>query len=198
MRNESKEIPYAGFWVRLAAYAMDMFFVSLLLLAVRIPHFFAGTGSLLNRPVFFTKTAYDILLYVLQSLYFIVLTRLRGATLGKSLFRLKVISAEDRKLTWIEVIFRETVGRFLSTVILLIGYILIIPDDEKRALHDMLSDTRVIYAHEEDAYRKRRVPVPAGTGPVFENFAPAPVSGERIPAEGNGNTSRQMEENNEL
>ena len=59
MRNESKEIPYAGFWVRLAAYTLDMLFVSLLLLAVRIPHFFfffCRPGSLLNRPVFFTKT----------------------------------------------------------------------------------------------------------------------------------------------
>ena len=200
MRNESKEIPYAGFWVRLAAYTLDMLFVSLLLLAVRIPHFFGGIGrpgSLLNRPVFFTKTVYEILLYLAQSLYFILLTRLRGATLGKSLFRLKVVSAEDRDLTWIEVIFRETVGRFLSSVILMIGYILIIPDQEKRALHDMLSDTRVIYAHEEDAYRKRRDPLPVGPAPVFENFAPAPVpdSGERILAEADTGEGSRMEEN---
>ena len=201
MRDESNRIPYAGFWVRLAAYAMDMLFVSLLLLAVRIPHWIGGIGgadSLLDRPVFFAWTAYDILLYLLQSLYFILMTRLRGATLGKSLFRLRVVSAEGRDLSWIEVIFRETAGRFLSSAVLMLGYILIIPDRDKRALHDMLSDSRVIYVHEADAYRKRKAVLQETPVPVFENF---PSVSEGRPQEtllAAGEADRDPEENHAL
>jgi hypothetical protein len=56
----------------------------------------------------------------------------------------------------------------------MIGYIMIIPDEEKQALHDMLSDTRVIYAHEEDAYRKKKKNIGAPeTVPVFKGTIPA-------------------------
>jgi len=176
MRNESNEIPYAGFCVRAAAFITDMLLVNLLLMPVRLVHFFTsfgGPASLMDRPVFFSKTPFDLFIWAVTVFYFILLTKLRGATLGKSLFRLKVVSCEERKLTWIEVIFRETAGRFLSSFILMIGYLMIIPDDEKRALHDMLSDTRVIYAHEEDAYRKKkRVPEDPYSVPVFKGSVP--------------------------
>ena len=185
MRNESNEIPYAGFFVRAAAFIMDMLLVNLLLMPARIVHFFTSFGSpasLMDSPVFFSKTPFALFIWAVTVLYFILLTKLRGATLGKSVFRLKVVSCEERDLTWIEVIFRETAGRFLSSVILMIGYIMIIPDGEKQALHDMLSDTRVIYAHEEDAYRKKKklpeepygVPEFKGTIPAAEEDAVLP------------------------
>ena len=56
------------------------------------------------------------------------------------------MSADGGKLSLIDVIYRETVGKFLSGVILSIGFIMAGIDKEKRALHDMLCDTRVIYA----------------------------------------------------
>lgn len=177
MRNESNEIPYAGFFVRAAAFITDMLLVNLLLMPARIVHFFTAFGSpasFMDRPVFFSKSPFDLFVWVVTVFYFILMTKLRGATLGKSIFRLKVVSCEERNLTWVEVIFRETAGRFLSSVILMIGYILIIPDEEKQALHDMLSDTRVIYAHEEDAYRKKKKNIGAPeTVPVFKGTIPA-------------------------
>ena len=194
MRNESNEIFYAGFFARFAAFITDMLFVNLLLIPVRVICFFTSLGSpapFMDTPVFFSKTPFDLLVWAFTALYFILLTRLRGATFGKSLFRLKVVSCEERDLTWIEVIFRETAGRFLSTVILMIGYLMMIPDREKQALHDMLSDTRVIYAHEEDAYRKRNaVSEDSRSVPVFKGSVPAvEASPVQVPAK---------EENNEL
>lgn len=194
MRNESNEIPYAGFFVRTAAFITDMLLVNLLLMPVRIVHFFTAFGSpasFMDRPVFFSKTPFDLFVWAVTVFYFILMTKLRGATLGKSIFRLKVVSCEERDLTWIEVIFRETAGRFLSTVILMIGYLMMIPDREKQALHDMLSDTRVIYAHEEDAYRKRNaVSEDSRSVPVFKGSVPAvEASPVQVPAK---------EENNEL
>lgn len=55
-------------------------------------------------------------------------------------------------MTFFEVTFRETVGRFLSALILSIGYIMIAIDKKKRGLHDILSDTNVVYYHEKKVY----------------------------------------------
>lgn len=60
---------------------------------------------------------------------------------------IKVVNADGGRLSFFQVLYRETIGRFLSGVILGIGYIMIAMDKRKRALHDHLSDTRVIYVH---------------------------------------------------
>lgn len=85
-------------------------------------------------------------MYLISSAYFIAFTYLSGATLGKRLFHLKVIDKGGEKLTFLNVIYRETIGRFLSGLLCL-GYLLIAVDTEKRGLHDVLCDTRVIYTH---------------------------------------------------
>ena len=94
----------------------------------------------------------DILFYLMQAAYFILLTYFTGSTLGKKIFQIRVVSTEERKMTFFEVAFRETVGRFLSALILSIGYIMIAVDKNKRGLHDILSDTNVVYYHEKKVY----------------------------------------------
>ena len=74
---------------------------------------------------------------------------------------LRVVSAHHKKLTFLNVLYRETIGRFLSNFILGIGYILIGIDKEKRGLHDILSDTRVIYGKKIKVYPVYQRPVPA-------------------------------------
>ena len=65
-------------------------------------------------------------------MYFILMTYFTGSTLGKKLFRIKVIASDTRKLSLWTVIFRETIGRYLSKIIIYIGYIMMLPDKEKR------------------------------------------------------------------
>jgi uncharacterized RDD family membrane protein YckC len=76
----------------------------------------------------------------------------RSATLGKMACGLKVIRADGRSLSW-GVCF----GRFfmwnvvtsgipyVNSVLMLVSAIMLGVDDEKRALHDRVCDTRVIY-----------------------------------------------------
>ena len=59
--------------------------------------------------------------------------------------KIKVCKEGEEKLSIIDVIYRETIGRYLSGLVLCIGYILIALDNRKRSLHDMLCDTVVIY-----------------------------------------------------
>ena len=78
-----------------------------------------------------------------------MLTYFTGSTLGKKLLQIQVVSAENRKLTFFEIVFRESVGRFLSALIIYIGYFMIGADKNKRGLHDILSDTCVVYHHQK-------------------------------------------------
>lgn len=149
MQNKESERVYAGFFVRLAAFIVDSLIVGAGLLVIKIPMWFAsfGTDNLLQKDFIFEYSVLDIVYYVLGVCYFALLTYYTGATLGKRLFHLRVISSEDRKPTFFEIAFRESVGRFLSHVIVFVGYIMVGADKKKRGLHDILSDTYVIYEH---------------------------------------------------
>lgn len=155
MQNKTDNLVYAGFFVRFAAYIADMVIVSAVLFFLRLPVWFTGIinpGNLLVRDVIFKYSVADILFYILVSAYFILLTYFTGSTLGKKLFNIRVISTEERRYTFFEVVFRETVGRFLAKIVLFAGYIMAGLDKQKRGLHDILSDTCVVYCHERRVY----------------------------------------------
>ncbi|MFR4625420.1 MAG: RDD family protein [Dorea formicigenerans] len=79
-------------------------------------------------------------------MYFALLTWCTGTTIGKRLMNLRVVPADgNEKLSFVDVLYRETVGRFLCGISIWIGYIIVGIDKEKRGFHDMLCDTRVVY-----------------------------------------------------
>ncbi len=156
MQNKTEK-PFAGFLVRFFAYITDMFIVGILLFGFKIPaviQSFSNPNGFFVRDVFFNYTFYDVIAFILTSLYFILMTYYCGATIGKMLLRIKVVSIEDRDLKLSEVVVREIFGKYLSALIIFIGYLMIIPDEQKRSFHDRISDTRVIYVHEEGAYKR--------------------------------------------
>lgn len=139
---------YAGFSVRLMAFIIDSLLVGIVLLFVRIPVFFVtfmDSTNILKTPVLFKFSAYDIVLYLLGATYYVLMTYYCSSTLGKKLLNLKVVSEDDKELTFINVLYRETIGRYLSAIAF-IGYFMIAIDSEKRGLHDRLCDTRVVYS----------------------------------------------------
>ncbi|MCD7826164.1 MAG: RDD family protein [Clostridiaceae bacterium] len=199
MQNNMNQQVYAGFFVRLSAYLIDWILVGAALLLIRIPVFIAylaGSADLILRDVIFEYSVYDILIYVLKVVYFTFMTYYTGATLGKRLLHIRVISTEDRKPSFFEILFRESVGKFLSGLILYVGYIMIGVEKNKRGLHDILSDTYVVYCHE------KRVMVPAPVVyrnvPYHENSSvpngmPS-QNGNTMPSQ-NGNTMPLQNEN---
>lgn len=156
VQKEMFSAEYAGFWVRLAAYMIDSVLVFAALLIVRLV--FVGIESLiagtpLGGNILFHYTLKDIVLYGFQILYFVLCTYFTGTTIGKRALSLRVVNAdEEEKLTILNVVYRETVGRFLSSIILCVGYIMIGIDKEKRGLHDILCDTRVVYGKRIKVY----------------------------------------------
>ncbi|BCZ46033.1 hypothetical protein psyc5s11_21000 [Clostridium gelidum] len=148
LKQNKEDILYAGFFVRLSAYIIDCIIVGIALLIIRIPKFII---YMMNPEIFFVKpilfefSIFDIVIYILGLTYFVLMTYYCGGTLGKKLFKLKVCKNTDEKLSLFTVIYRESIGRYLSALILFIGYIMIGVDSKKRALHDILSDTLVVY-----------------------------------------------------
>ena len=147
MFNNQTEIK-AGFFVRLAAYCIDMIIVAAALLVFRVPFWIIAifnSDSILLRDFVFDYSIKDMFFYVLQALYFIILTYKTGSTVGKKLLCLQVVSDGEEQLKLFNVIYRETVGRFLSSIIWCAGYFMIGIRNDKKSLHDILSDTKVVY-----------------------------------------------------
>lgn len=145
----NSECVYAGFFIRLAAYMLDILFVNAMLMFVRVPvwcfKLAMDESCPLFSPILFTYNIFDILYYLLTVGYFILATYLCGNTLGKYLLRIKVVSVDGQKLSFMSVLVRETVGRYLSALIVYFGYLFAGLDNKKQSLHDKISDTYVVY-----------------------------------------------------
>ena len=66
-----------------------------------------------------------------------------GATLGKMACKIKVVTADGGQVSYLLSLGRYF-AKMLSALTLMIGYLMAAFDDEKRALHDRICNTRVI------------------------------------------------------
>jgi len=148
MKCQDNEI-YAGFCVRFFAFLIDSLivtcitgFFSMLLGIIA----FLNDESILNKSFLFDITWASLLIYICKVSYYIITTYSDGSTVGKRAMKIKVVSSRDihKKLELFDVIYRETIGKFLSSI-MNIGYIMIGVTNKKTGLHDILSDTEVIY-----------------------------------------------------
>ncbi len=69
-----------------------------------------------------------------------------GKTVGKNVMNIRIIKADGSNVTYGTMFIRDFIGKLLSTITFLIGYLIAFGDDEKRTLHDRLANTRVIKA----------------------------------------------------
>jgi uncharacterized RDD family membrane protein YckC/type II secretory pathway pseudopilin PulG len=136
----------AGFWIRWMAQVVDGVIVGLPVLIVSVALSVAMGLALSLGPRGMRNAAYVVypLLAVLAgAAYFAVLTSRGGQTLGKKLFKLKVLRRGGEDIG-----FGRALGRWaaylLSYLPFLAGFVMAAFTPEKRALHDYVSDTKVI------------------------------------------------------
>jgi uncharacterized RDD family membrane protein YckC len=139
---------YAGFRIRLGAKLIDGLIILVaqtavtLLFAVLFLRNASGQSMSAAIAVQGLIMLGQVLLGTAYTCWFLVNF---GATPGKMACRLKVITAEGGPIT-----FGRALGRhfaeFLSGMTLLIGYVMAAFDEEKRALHDRICNTRVVRA----------------------------------------------------
>jgi len=136
-------ISYAGFWVRLAAALVDALVLGLVAAAIALVIGIAGQplGVRLDRDSVWLNLAG----LGLSWLYFATLeSGPRCATYGKRAFRLQVLGADDLGRIGFLRASARWVGRLVSTLVLLIGYLMQPFTPRKRALHDYIAGTVVI------------------------------------------------------
>lgn len=143
---------YGGFWIRFAAVFID----GILLQGVRIPLSLLILGTLLlpfqpyqpagMSPMAAFKATLGLTAasMLVAFLYEVIMIRYYGATLGKMAAGVKVVRTDGSGISWGISIARYFM-KMVSGIILAIGYIMAGFDDEKRALHDRVCDTRVVY-----------------------------------------------------
>ena len=143
----NQSVSKAGFFPRLGAFAVDSVLLSIVIMCLKMPVMFLEMlypDFLLFKNVLFQFNLFDILFYLLTVAYFVLFTALTGTTIGKRLFNLAVVDKDGNKLTFFNALYRETVGKYLSNFFYF-GYIMIFIDGNKRAFHDYLCDSSVIY-----------------------------------------------------
>ncbi|SEM38347.1 Uncharacterized membrane protein YckC, RDD family [Mesobacillus persicus] len=132
---------YAGFWMRFWAYLLDLVVIGSVNRLVIYPVFRSLDLSIAETSMF---TPIAIATAFTYYLYFVLMTKLTGQTLGKMVFGIKVIHLKGDSLTWGAILFREWIGRFISTTIL-IAYVVVAFLPKKQGLHDLFADTSVIH-----------------------------------------------------
>jgi uncharacterized RDD family membrane protein YckC len=149
---------YGGFWIRFGARVIDGLVLGvplLILLALLIPNLIRTQGDASNPAVAaivaFSVT-FILIYFVVLICYEVLFLRYRGATLGKMACGLKVVRSDGSSLGW-----GVSIGRFvmwnvvtsgipyLNFILMLTSGIMAGTDGEKRALHDRVCDTRVVY-----------------------------------------------------
>jgi len=119
----------AGFWIRFGAALIDGVILILMSLVV--------TGALSAGPV---QISIEIIVGAVYTIGFWVS---RGATPGKMVFGLKVVT-EDGDPIGLDKAALRYIGYWVNVLTLGIGYLMIAFRKDKRGLHDLIAGTTVI------------------------------------------------------
>lgn len=159
MHNDAR---YAGFLVRLMASLLDTFFIALPLGIIvyllsdgawmNLDQFsqalemarYGNVEALQHRPQ--PQMQWELVFELLMAVVIIIFwKRWAGATPGKKMMGIEVVSMEgSQELSNKQMIIRYF-GYIVSTIPFLIGFFMVAFRSDKRALHDLLAGTAVIY-----------------------------------------------------
>jgi uncharacterized RDD family membrane protein YckC len=140
---------YAGFWRRFAALIIDMLILAVptYFLAILLgddPSDRMNTGDAVKIQYF---TIYNVVSFLINWLYFSLMeSSARQATLGKQAMGIYVCDVYGNRISFLKASLRYF-GKILSSLTLLIGYIMAAFTERKQALHDFIANTLVLSRH---------------------------------------------------
>lgn len=144
---------YAGFWKRFVAYILDQIIIGIIGFFIIAPFFalvgislFSSDFEVTDEFIFTVIMGYFsviILAFTAEWLYFALMESLKGATLGKMALGIIVTDLNGNRIS-----FGRATGRYfakiLSSLTLLVGYIMAGFTEKKQALHDIIAGCLVI------------------------------------------------------
>lgn len=137
-------VQYAGFWIRFGAKIIDWIIIGVFNMLINIP-----LGLLIGfagaKPA--RAIGFSVLIQIVNFGSAVVYTTFFlgrfSATPGKMACKLKVVTPAGGRISYLRG-FARYFGELVSGITLSMGYIMAAFDDEKRALHDRICNTRVI------------------------------------------------------
>lgn len=151
----------AGFWIRLAAYFVDMLILGAMVRLLTMP--WADALDLAQNNAFaeLKKTSPDLqVLFQFWRLmlaieipahfaYFVGFNGSWGATPGKLLLGLRIVDTDGSPLGYRRAFLRHC-AEWLTQITFGLGFVICAFDPQKRALHDRLARTRVVSMRPRD------------------------------------------------
>lgn len=146
---------YAGFVSRLIAFALDVL-VSLGLFALAVAllssiiGLLAGHSYNVNRHGVIVEVLFGIWAFI----YFAFQWGSNGQTLGMALFGIRVVTKDGKEISRWQALERAA-ALPLSILFLGLGFLISLVQRERRALHDLIAGTCVVYSWDARAARLR-------------------------------------------
>jgi uncharacterized RDD family membrane protein YckC len=138
----------AGFWLRLLGYLVDSVILGTLVY-IMVPDMIMNVyqNYFVAEPdaeAVTNRMYLNIITFVTATIYNAVLetTPLQGS-LGKKICKIIVVDADGRRLSFIKALGRNA-GKFISGLVLWLGYFSVLWDEHKQAWHDKWASTYVI------------------------------------------------------
>jgi uncharacterized RDD family membrane protein YckC len=163
--RESLQGRYAGFASRFAAFVMDVVVLTGVFILVLAAINFAAS-VLTGKSIHFNHgNTWVVVAYAVWAfIYFAHFWGLNGKTPGGALFGVQVLTNDSGDVSG-----RRAIGRALafplSFLILCLGFLGILLGDQRRALHDIIAGTVVIYCWDARAARLRLLSRPQYSAP---------------------------------
>ena len=166
LQNKMQRKRFAGFFVRANAFIIDNIILSifgavfLYLLSLVGLVDLTSVSEVANEYISNPSTAivskalelpgmstFFTIWSVVQAIYFIVFHAISGATPGKKLLHIHVEMATGEKLNWAFSIFRFIASIVTQATLIFygLGYLIVLVDPQKRAVHDFIARTRVVH-----------------------------------------------------
>ena len=147
--NNTVQLRYSGFWVRGAAHIIDGLVLAIISMIIIMPlGFLIGFTSAMSESKFMEfmgQVIMTIIGFAVSWAYYIFMTHKFQATLGKMAVGAKVLDANGQRLSLGKIVLRETIGKFVSGMIMGIGYLMVAFTSKKQGLHDMMAGSVVVY-----------------------------------------------------
>lgn len=137
---------YAGFWIRTGAMLIDAVIIGIasFIVAFGIGIVFGVTNTGRATETTSFEVAMNVVGFIAQWLYYAFMESSREqATLGKKALGLRVTDLDGKQISFWRATGRYF-GKIVSTLILLIGYLMVIWTRRKQALHDMMAGTLIL------------------------------------------------------
>jgi uncharacterized RDD family membrane protein YckC len=143
-----------GFWVRFAAMTIDNLVIGIPLGILEMFLYgvvLAASSKLTPAAMLVVPLVIFGLALAANLVYYTWMTAAGGQTLGKKLFKLKVVRVDGAPMD-VAHAFGRAIGYWVSSVPLLLGFLIAPFTHNKRALHDYVADSRVVRSGPTDGF----------------------------------------------